>query len=184
MKDLELLSKMDELKIIHTGYLLGYLNAKTIHDWADNQLLLDKKDYPHDLLIDISCANDKQLLSFIFRNNTQYNQNILPLYLSLYRILGEKKKLSYNSLIIEVLSSFNVSNNAFQDNSWTEEDEKYDFFFTRLSDYQALIKDGFTGNMNMPLELISFLSHYHEDISIFGNLNFIVKGFEIKALLL
>ncbi|MFV0364867.1 MAG: hypothetical protein ACK5LL_17515 [Suipraeoptans sp.] len=185
MKDQAYLNSecLGDLDFIYTGYLLGYLNIKTIQHWADNQLLSININYTEDLLLDISlCMDNKQMISILKRNKSQNIHYTLEYYFSLYRILGGGNKLSYNNLTEDILGAYCVCNNSFEDKSFIEEDEKYNLFFTRLLDYQELIKDGFTGNMNMPQELIFFLSNYHKDISIFKYLRFNIKGIDIRIL--
>jgi len=184
MKDLVSLNndQMKSLNFIYTGYLLGYLDIKTIQSWADNQLLSNIINYKEDLLLDLSCANEKEILSILKINSTQDSDFTLKYYFSLYRVLGEKKKLSYDKIIVQISSAYRICNNSFQDKSFIEEDEKYNLFFTRLSDFQELIKDGYTGNMDMPNELISFLSNYQKSLDVFKSLHFKVLGIDIRTL--
>lgn len=174
---------LGDMDFIYTGYMLGYLNINNIQNWADKKLSSNDSNFKEGLLLDISlCIDNKQMVSILQRNKSQNIHYTLEYYFSLYRILGEENQLSYNNLIEEILGAYNICNNSFEDKSFIEEDEKYNLFFTRLSDYQELIKDGYTGNMNMPEELIFFLSNYHKDISIFKNLWFNIKGIDIRAL--
>ena len=49
-----------------------------------------------------------------------------------------------------------------------------------LSDYIELRKEGYSGNMDMPQELMDFLSDYNNNIQIFKELDFIVKNISIN----
>lgn len=168
------------INFLYSGFLLGYLNHKQISDWADVQLT---KGMSEDILVDISlCQDSHTLISLLQHNRDENFSNILDYYLSLYKILGSSNRLSYDFLSNEILSAYRICNDSFQYHSFIEMDEKYNLFFTRLQDHIELLRDGFTGSMNMSSDLIHFLSKYNEDITIFKKLSFNVGGVQIATL--
>lgn len=173
---------MDIINFLYSGYLMGYLTIRKISDWAHEQILFNKYNLQEDILLDISSSyQESDLISVLSKYRDADIQKVFDYYLSLYNILGNENKLSYDILTIEILKAYSICNDSFQDRSFINIDsEKYDFFFSRLSDYMGLIKDGYSGNLNMPRELIDFLSDYNEDISIFKELGFIVQGVHIR----
>lgn len=169
---------------LYTGYLLNYLTIKNISKWADNELLLENRTVPVDLLIEISlCDNEDKMISLLstFIDDAHSDLN-LNYYLSLYHFLGKEKKLPYDIIAEEMLSAYKVCHNFFQDTGFTENDEKYGLFFSRLSDYMELKNENLAPNISMPKELINFLSIYNYDIQIFEYFRFSVRGIEIAGL--
>lgn len=163
---------------------MGYLTLQKIVEWVDKQLLLNTDNLQDDILLDISsCSQKSEMISVLSKYKDEDFQKTLDYYLSLYKILGNENRLSYDILSVEILSAYSICNNSFQNQIFIDIDsEKYDLFFSRLSDYIGLVKDGYSGNMNMPKELIDFLSNYNEDIYIFKKLGFTIRGVSVGLL--
>lgn len=173
---------MDTINFLCSGNLMGYLTLQKISHWADKKILTNTDNLQEDILLDISsCSKELEMISVLSKYRNVGCENILDYYLSLYKVLGKENKLSYDILSVEILAAYGVCNNSFQDQSFIDIDvAKYGLFFSRLSDYIELRKDGYSGNMNMPQELIDFLSDYNNNIQIFKELDFTVKNISIN----
>lgn len=158
----------------YTGFLMSYLTSKQIIEWADNKIIEgDMSEW----LLNISLSNGNkniilhELKTQILEEKLYATTDIY--YFSLYRILLNNKVYDWKYISKEIYKLYLNNLISISDP---------EFFFSRLVDYIELIRDGFTGNMDMPNELIEFLSNYNEEITIFKELDFNVGGVKISEL--
>lgn len=169
------------LNILYLGYILKYVSQEQIVCWADKYLLSNNQNIAEDLLIDLSLSSNYNETVSIFER-CKNNDSFFEYYLSLYHVLNRDNLLSVNVLCTQMIVAFRSYTDVFLEMSFTEIDEKYNFFFTRLIDHLGLVNDKLTSNMRMPDELDEFLANYHEDIHLFKELGFRVCGIDVKNL--
>lgn len=162
-----------ETAFLFSGYIMSYLRNEDIIKWADQKIL---ESVNNELIFDLSLSgkDETQLISILKKLcKESLIKEVDIYYFSLYRILLNKEIYDWNFIAKEMRRLYFNNFISINDN---------DFFFSRLYDYFELIRDGFTGNMDMPKELIEFLSNYNEDITIFKELDFNVRGVEISKI--
>jgi hypothetical protein len=162
-----------EISFIYTGYIMHYLNPVDTIKWADKKIM-DGNSRSEIIDISLSDKDENVIISSlnILRKN-QTSGHVDLFYLSLYNLLFRKKLLTWMIIVEEIFRLFT--------NGFIETDDN-DFFFSGLCDYYSLRKYGYTGNMDMPGELKQFLSCYNEDIQLFKDLNFHVRGIYVREL--
>lgn len=161
---------------LYTGYVMSYLTTQQIVKWADCELSRGIQD---EKIIELSLADNTNkvisILNCLCERKKESFKDVGQDYLSMYNIMLRNKCLDCSLIGKEIIKLY--SNKFIESPIGINHD-----FFIRLTDYYSLIEDGFTGNMKMPEELISFLSNYNTYIEIFGKLGFNIKGITIANL--
>lgn len=131
------------LDIIYIGFVCGYIDEKSIVNWADSRILNNNFD---ETISELSVSND--VLHILKRNAIE--KESIDFYLKVFEQLFT---LGYSNLEViqeEILKLYH--NKFIEDND--------DFFLTRLLDNYYLKKDGFSTNMDLPKELQKYLTKF------------------------
>lgn len=152
------------VNIIYIGLLFNYILKDYIIDWADDQIV--NKGNNEDYIIELSFSSnktEKEILAMLSNYITDDYNLTIEFYFSQFNMLIKKGYYNWERVEEEIVK-------FYKSNFITEDTE--DLFYSRIIDDYYLRKDGFSGNMNMPKELLQFLSKYSLTDSIYEDLPF------------
>lgn len=152
------------VNVIYIGILHNYILKEYIIEWADNQIV-NKNNYK-DYIIDLSFSSnktEKEILALLSNYTTDDNNLAIEFYFSTFRKLMKEGYYSWQMVEKEIVK--------FYENEFIKKDTE-DLFYSRIIDDYYLRKEGFSGNMKMPKELLQFLSKYSLADSIYEELPF------------
>ena len=151
---------------------MNYLSSEKVVNWAD-KIMIEKYN---DLLSDISLSNgDKNsILTALCALRKDVSSDVYIHYLSMYNKFLKNNISEWPFVVKEICKLYSMG--------FIKKENDENFFVLRLYDYYELQKDHLPPNMDMPNELITFLSHFNEDLGIFKKLNFDVGGVSINIL--
>lgn len=187
MKFQIILNKMNKKTLIYSCLHMDYITSEYVVNLVDKIIVNNKCIKYQETLIGISLSNNKSdIISILENMQDEPLEDILPYYLSLYRIIFESRILPLNVLIDEILKSYRVLHSQFLygDGASTIDADNYDFFFTMLEDYCSLIKDKLSGNINVNEHLSSFLSEYVYPIDCFLKMPMYIRDYKINDIII
>lgn len=139
--------------VLKVGFLLEMIDKKSIVSWADFNI--NNGDFDNTVL-ELSLIKSKtnnEIISLLNKiannekgNNVQYVVNIFMGVFYIEIIKNPKLWLTIEKKIVEIKNILGYNSD--------------EVFFSRIEDDYSLRKEGFSGCMNLPNELISYLSNY------------------------
>jgi len=144
--------------ILKTGFLLGYFNKSVISQWAEKKILMG---YENNSMIELVLVENKSnnevlsLIGLLAACDDVYDKEFLDqYYFGLFNdaLLMDDSESNWMAIENEVLRY------AFIEDRYVSEDHK--FFISMLDNDYSLRKQGYSGEMRMPDQLLDFLRPY------------------------